>query len=627
MSRFHKVPFTMGALALGAIAAAGASPAVALNAPGTPTSSPVSPSRSASWTFSWTAPQPDPGYDIVDYEGGFDGAFASLGLSRQATLTAGEGPHTFQVRAVETSQLGLPPQTGAASALTIRVDTLPPSITASFPPPNGLNGWYRLPFTVSFACRDAAQTPIAVCGPNRSFAAGGSNQGQNFVTGRAVDALGNASAPLRVGPLNVDMLVPSEALLSTPGAGAVTGGEPTFTWARSRNGETSGYEHYDVQLQIGGTWRNIAKVLYPQPPARPPDTFSTTRQPGIWGVPLPERVPLQWRVTTFDNAGNQRSSPARSFTIDSTAPVSPSIDRGPSGPVRETQPTFAWTGTQPAFTWSVTPEGADIPVQSGSGAATTETMQPLPDGPYVFSVSQVSPAGVKGAEATRSFRVNTVAPPPPTITSRPPVPTNVAGPVYSWTGEEGSTFRWQVLTAAGASAQNPVETALTTATVGPFGPGAYFFRVSQVDRAGNASGAAVNALTIAGAAATPRPVVARLPALRSAKLSPKPNTTLMTRRPNFRWQKGPAGTTLYNLQVFRVGKKGASPTKVMKAFSAFPRARHYRPSAGKLRAGYCYVWRVWPYVGTRFTKEPLGVSNFCVGSAKQMKAVARRRDR
>ena len=31
-----------------------------------------------------------------------------------------------------------------------------------------------------------------------------------------------------------------------------------------------------------------------------------------------------------------------------------------------------------------------------------------------------------------------------------------------------------------------------------------------------------------------------------------------------------------------------------------------------LRPGRCYVWRVWPYIGRRFTSRPLGVSNFCV---------------
>jgi hypothetical protein len=50
--------------------------------------------------------------------------------------------------------------------------------------------------------------------------------------------------------------------------------------------------------------------------------------------------------------------------------------------------------------------------------------------------------------------------------------------------------------------------------------------------------------------------------------------------------------------------------------------------ARKILPGTCYVWRVWPFVGRRFTGSPLGVSNFCVASAKAIKrAEARRRAR
>ena len=46
-----------------------------------------------------------------------------------------------------------------------------------------------------------------------------------------------------------------------------------------------------------------------------------------------------------------------------------------------------------------------------------------------------------------------------------------------------------------------------------------------------------------------------------------------------------------------------------------------------MQPGTCYVWRVWPFVGRRFTGKPLGVSNFCVASKKvlRQKAEARRR--
>ena len=44
-----------------------------------------------------------------------------------------------------------------------------------------------------------------------------------------------------------------------------------------------------------------------------------------------------------------------------------------------------------------------------------------------------------------------------------------------------------------------------------------------------------------------------------------------------------------------------------------------------MQPGTCYVWRVWPFVGRRFTGKPLGVSNFCVASKKVLRQKAEAR--
>ena len=623
MPRIIPTPIAAGALALGVMVAGGAVPALALNAPGGPTSSPASPSRSATWTFSWTAPAADAGRVISGFQGGLDGAVADLGTGGSATLSVPEGTHTFRVWAVQTLADGTgPPEPGPAAAVTVRVDTAAPAITANAPRPNGLRGWYRLPFTIDFRCEDPSG--VTVCGPDRTVTANpdGSNQGYRSFPGTATDTLGNTTS-ITAGPFAIDMLAPADALLSTPGVDAVTAEEPTFTWRPNRSRETSGYEHYEVQVLLGGSWRTLASVPYQRNPHG--GSFSAVRDPRLMASALPERTPLQWRVATWDNAGNSKASRVRSFTIDSTAPAKPAITSGPSGPVRQTTPTFSWSGDQPSFRWSVTMEGEETPAQSGSGDAATVTLEALPDGDYVFSVSQVSTAGVVGVEATRAFTVDTVAPPPPTITVHPPLPTTSISPEFAWVGEPDSSFRWQVLNAVGGSAQSPVETPLGSTIVGPFTPGSYTFRVSQIDPAGNVSGAATDPFTIAGAviAAVTKPTVAKLPAVRASRLRPKAYRTVMTRRPTLRWTKGPRGTRLYNVQVFRAGRKGTSSTKVTKVFSRFPRARHVHLPARKIRPGYCYVWRVWPYVKKGFTKKPLGVSNFCVGTPTQIKAAAR----
>ena len=42
-----------------------------------------------------------------------------------------------------------------------------------------------------------------------------------------------------------------------------------------------------------------------------------------------------------------------------------------------------------------------------------------------------------------------------------------------------------------------------------------------------------------------------------------------------------------------------------------------------MRPGTCYVWRVWPYTGTRFTPKPLGFSNYYVAKASVLKKEGR----
>jgi hypothetical protein len=122
-----------------------------------------------------------------------------------------------------------------------------------------------------------------------------------------------------------------------------------------------------------------------------------------------------------------------------------------------------------------------------------------------------------------------------------------------------------------------------------------------------------------------------LPTQNAFRLRPKAGRTIPTRRPVLRWVKGPRGTRLYNVQIFKVVRKrrGAAPT-VKKVYSGFPSKRQLRAPKSQMKAGTCYVWRVWPYTGTKFTPKPLGISNFCVAKAsvlkkKAAKAAAKRR--
>ena len=223
-------------------------------------------------------------------------------------------------------------------------------------------------------------------------------------------------------------------------------------------------------------------------------------------VTFPERTPITWRVRTYDAAGNATTSFRYSFTVDSTVPAAPTITAGPASFTNHNAPTFSWTGTLGAYAWSVSQAGAVTPVQSGQGG-TSVTLAPLPDGDYTFQVVQRTPAGVSSDEATRSFQVDTVAPPAPAITARPSFPTALATPSFAWTAEEAAVFRWQVIGSTGASLQGPTDTPLPSATIGAVGPGAFSFRVWQIDPAGNVSAPTTDPFSVVGPVAGTRAAV------------------------------------------------------------------------------------------------------------------------
>ena len=108
------------------------------------------------------------------------------------------------------------------------------------------------------------------------------------------------------------------------------------------------------------------------------------------------------------------------------------------------------------------------------------------------------------------------------------------------------------------------------------------------------------------------------PTTRNAKaMTPRAGVKITSVRPVLRW-KSRKGASLYNVQVFRL--KG---TKLTKVVTAFPRSTSYRVPKGKLKAGFRYVWRVWPFVNQRFPGQPLGVSYFDV--KQTAKSLARSR--
>ena len=118
-------------------------------------------------------------------------------------------------------------------------------------------------------------------------------------------------------------------------------------------------------------------------------------------------------------------------------------------------------------------------VASGTGTWTV-VVGAVTDGTHVYTANATDPAGNRSAAATRTVRVDTVAP-DTTIASGPNGPTGDATPTFTFTSNEAGTFECSVDSAAFTACPTP----FTTATLGG---GGHTLDVRAVDAAGNRDG-------------------------------------------------------------------------------------------------------------------------------------------
>lgn len=591
---------------------------------------PASPTDATTVAFSWSAPTADDGATITGYEidaAGAPDAPPTNSVTVDASTfnavveTPAVGLYYLRVRALE--DVGGP---SPYSVVSLVVDRQAPTISTTFAG-TPTNNWYPRPLTIKLTCADDNALPGGACADITWNADGKSITGQ---TASVTDIAGKTTT-VAIPPFNVDGTPPTKPAPTS--TGALVPDQPTFTWLPSTDA-TSGVDHYEVQWQVNGDnfnadtgWKKLAAV------DQGPGQGEFSAPPSIWtGGPLPINTLLAWRVLAVDVAGNATFSKKTGLdlTIDPTVPAAPVITGGPNAPTRDSSPTFSWTGDGASFRWNLTLAGSANPIRGDAGTATSATIPNLPDGSYVLHVTQFTAAQRESAEATRSFTVDTTAPDAPTILTRPSFPAIGPAPTFTWSIEPGAYSRWQVVGANGSLVYGPIETPATAAELPTLPEGPYTFQVVQIDPAGNVSTVTSEAFTVLAPLVAPSPAtnartafLAALPKQNALRLKPKAGTTLPTLRPVLRWQKGPRGTKLYNLQIFQVkAGKGTAKPKVTKVLSRFPRGLQFRPPAKNLKAGTCYVWRVWPYTGTAFTTRPVGVSNFCVAESKVLRKKA-----
>jgi hypothetical protein len=214
---------------------------------------------------------------------------------------------------------------------------------------------------------------------------------------------------------------------------------------------------------------------------------SATLADGTWTAQSEQR----------DSAGNAGTSSANTFTVATVAPVV-TISSGPSDPSNQTTAVFSFSADKPA--------SFECKLDGGGFAACSspKTYSGLADGSHTFQVKATDQAG-NSSTASYTWVVDTVAPPTPTITSKPPGQTSSTDASFGFSDAESGVTLLCQLDLGGFS------TCTSPKSYSGLASGVHTFDLKARDPAGNVSSAASYTWTIA-AAAPPAPTFDSTPA-------------------------------------------------------------------------------------------------------------------
>ena len=187
-----------------------------------------------------------------------------------------------------------------------------------------------------------------------------------------------------------------------------------------------------------------------------------------------------FQVQGADKNG-KASGPATSYSwvIDRTAPGAPTITAGPSGLVNSVQRDVRLRRR----------DGREVPVcarvvRQPGGVHQPRLLFGLAQGSHTFYVRQIDAAGNAGALfASRSWTIDSVAPPAPVIVTKPDDPNGDGIANFDWTDAESAvTYRCSLENKPPTTCTSPLRTIVDVSNNGQ-----HQFAVSAVDAAGNAS--------------------------------------------------------------------------------------------------------------------------------------------
>ena len=492
-------------------------PTITLTAP------PPNPSDDATPTFTFSADEATPG----GFQCKLDAAAFAACTSPKTFGATPDGSHTFTVKANDTAG------NAGQTIYTWTIDTDPPTITLTAPPPNPSNDATPTftfsanePISGGFQCKLDAGA-FAACTSPKTF--GATPDGSHTFTVRGADSAGNNSSTSYA--WTIDTIAPVLTLTKTP---ADLSGVATAHFEFSATDQTS--VSYQCQLDSGSflpcatppgqdyssltsavhtftlkgtdaagnsitkpfTWTvdtvNPVVTITAGPPdpsnqVSPTFTFTSNKSPSTFqcqldtGAFAPCTSPLTlgatpegshtFKVRATDSLSHTGLPTAWSWTIDTTPPPAPAIGSGTANPTNLTSATFVFSDSEPGLSFQCQRDGGGF-----SACTSPASYSGLPDGAHTFAVRATDAAGNAGATASMGWTVDTV-PPNTTIESTPPAVSSSGSASFGFASTEpGSTFACSLDGGTFASCSSPQSYA-------GLPKGAHAFQVEATDAAGN----------------------------------------------------------------------------------------------------------------------------------------------
>jgi Bacterial Ig domain len=390
-----------------------------------------------------------------------------LWAESQTPISAGSYTGNFQYNSAigwQTAIVGVKPRT-----------TGPPSpVITSMPanPTNQTSASFSFTDTqtgVTFLCQ-LDGNGFSTCSSPATYS--GLSQGSHTFSVKAQDASGNQSGPTNF-TWTVDTTAPPTPVITSSPANPTTQTSASFSFSDTEAGVT-----FLCQLDNGAFTACASPATY-SGLSQGTHTFSVQAQ---------------------DAAGNQSSAANFSWTINGTAPPTPTLTSTPSNPSNQTSASFGFSDSQ---------AGVSFLCQLDNGAftacASPATYSGLNQGSHTFSVKAQDSNGNQSGAASFTWTVDTTAPPIPVITSTPANPTNQTSASFGFSDTEaGVSFLCQLDGSAFSACSNPK-------AYSGLNQGSHTFFVTAQDAAGNQSGAASFTWTI-DTTAPPKPVITSGPA-------------------------------------------------------------------------------------------------------------------